>query len=164
MKKSLLLLILVCISFPLLNLSCKKDEGKDLSRVYFTYRVGYYERTQKSDGSFNEQCIAGDGLCDFVTQESGWKPAGTMPEGYGFGYMTLTTKLKIKMVIYMPFMPTATYKQHYEDGIASLPGPWRVAVEMTRKLGLTDGYTVAMGDYSVGLGHEDGYDVLIITF
>jgi hypothetical protein len=157
MKKLFLLLLAVCVAFPLLNISCKKEDVTDRTRVYFTYRIGYYQTEPQ------QQCIAGDGLCDFEIKDN-WRPSGPMPEGYGFGYLTLDSKLKLKMVIYMPFLAVSTYKQHYEDGVASLPGPWKVAAELTTKLGLIDGYTVSVGDYEVALGNEDGYDVLIITF
>jgi hypothetical protein len=128
--------------------------------VYFTYKIGYYEQPDLAPG----QCVPGDGVCDLDIMDAGWRPPGRMPEGHAFGYLTLTEKLKVKMVIYMPFLPTETYKKHYADGVASLPGPWKLAAQITTKLGIIDGYTVSMGDYTVGLGQEDGYDVLIITF
>jgi hypothetical protein len=158
MKKAFFSFLLLCLAFPLTMTSCKKEDAKIEPRVYFTYRVGYYQ------SGTSEQCISGDGLCDFEVRKKSWRPESTMPDGYGFGYLTVTSKLKLQMVVYLPFLPTDTYRQHYEDGFASLPGPWRVAAEITTKLGLIDGYSVSMGDYKVSLGQEDGYDVLIITF
>ncbi len=160
MRKTILCLLLLCITFPLLNSSCKKADVRERTRVYFTYRIGYYEQVDASQG----RCIAGDGVCDFDIMDSGWRPPGNMPEGHAFGYLTLTNDLKVKMVIYMPFLPAETYKQHYADGVASLPGPWKLAAQITTKLGIIDGYTVSMGDYTVGLDREDGYDVLVIVF
>ena len=160
MKKTFLFLLLLCIAFPLLNSSCKKADVQERTRVYFTYKIGYFEQPEIGQG----HCVAGDGVCDFDIMDAGWRPSGTMPEGQAFGYLTLTENLKVKMVIYMPFLPTETYRQHYADGVASLPGPWKLAAQITTKLGIIDGYTVSMGDYTVGLGREDGYDVLIITF
>lgn len=157
MKKLLLSLILLCFAFPLLP-ACKKEDTQSKARVYFTYRIGYYQETPQ------QQCLAGDGLCDFEVRDYGWRPASTMEDGYGFGYLTVTPKLKLQLVVYLPFLSANTYRQHYEDGIANLPGPWKVAAQLTTKLGIIDGYTVSAGGYSIGLGKEDGYDVLIITF
>ena len=160
MKKSFLCLLLLCIAFPLLNTSCKKEDMEARTRVYFTYKVGYYDQSEGRP----EQCITGDGVCSMDIMDPAWRPAGVMPEGNGFGYLTLTRDLKIKMVIFMPFLPVSTYRQHYDDGVASLPGPWKLAHQITTRLGIIDGYTVSMGNYTVGLDREDGYDVLVITF
>ncbi len=161
MKKSFLCLVLLCLAFPLLNSSCKKKDIIESTRVYFTYGVGYYGQLNGNA----EQCTAGDGVCDFAVRNADWRPAdGVMPDGQGFGYLTLTTDLKLRMVIYMPFLSLSTYKAHYADGVASLPGPWKLALGLTAKLGIIDGYTVSMGDYTVGMGTEDGYDVLIVQF
>ena len=160
MKKSFLCLLLLYIAFPLLNSSCKKADIRERTRVYFTYKIGHYEQIDPVHG----RCVTGDGVCDLDVMDSGWRPSGSMPEGHAFGYLSLTNDLKVKMVIYMPFLPTETYKKHYEDGVANLPGPWKLAAEITTKLGIIDGYTVSMGDYTVGLDKEDGYDVLVIVF
>ncbi len=145
--------------------SCKKtDDIKRASRVYFTYKVGYNSGTKNPDGSTGNACVKGDGMCDFEVRKSGWRPTGTLPEGQGFGYMTVTSGMKLRMVIYMPFMNTTTYREHYADGIAHIPGPWKVGVELLTGVGLTDGYSVSMGDYQVALGQEDGYEVLMVTY
>src|SRR6188472_1252846 len=112
MKKTILFLLLICIALPLLFSSCKKSDVEDRSRVYFTYKIGYLNQPETN----NSLCIAGDGVCDFDIMDAGWRPSGTMPEGHAFGYLTLTENLKVKMVIYMPFLPTETYRQHYADG------------------------------------------------
>jgi hypothetical protein len=161
MKKPFVWLLCICLAFPLLNNSCKKKDIIESSRVYFTYGVGYAGGLNGS----SDQCISGDGVCDFDVRSADWRPTGgALPEGQGFGYLTLTTDLKLRMVIYMPFLATNTYKEHYADGVASLPAPWKLALGLTAGLGIVDGYTVSMGDYTIGLGVEDGYDVLIITF
>lgn len=160
MKKTFLCLLLLCTALTLLNTSCKKEDVQERSRVYFTYKIGYYQQAGTSQG----QCTTGDGVCDLDLMDAGWRPSDKMPEGHAFGYLTLTKNLKVKMAIYMPFLPTDTYKKHYEDGVASLPGPWKMAAQITTKLGLTDGYTVSMGDYTVGLEQEGGYDMLVIIF
>jgi hypothetical protein len=145
--------------------SCKKsDDLKKVSRVYFTYKVGYSSSVKQADGSNRSECVNGDGMCDFEVRKAGLRPAGTLPEDQGFGYMTVTSGMKLKMVIYMPFMNTATYREHYADGVANIPGHWKVAVQFLTGVGLSDGYSVSMGDYKVGLGTEDRYEVLVITY
>ncbi len=160
------ILIAVCAVLLLGSFSsCKKnDELKKVSRVYFTYKVGYNNSVRQADGSFRDECAKGDGMCDFEVRKPGWRPAGTLPEGQGFGYMTVTSSMKLKMVVYLPFMNTTTYREHYADGIANIPGAWKVGIELLTGIGLSNGYTVSYGDYAVGLGSEEGYEVLIITY
>ncbi len=157
MNIKLFSVILLCLGLSLLHTSCKKDDITRHSRVYFTYQVGHFDQQQS-------QCLQGDGVCAMEVMEPSWRPGAALAEGYGFGYITMGTDLKLKMVIYMPFMDAQTYRDHYADGVANLPGPWKLAIELTTKLGIIDGYTVSMGDYKVGLDKEDGYDVLVISF
>jgi hypothetical protein len=145
--------------------SCKKtDDIKKVARVYFTYTVGYTSSVKQADGSVREECGSGDGMCAFEVREPGWRPSGKLADGQGFGYMTVTSGMKLRMVIYMPFLSTATYREHYADGVANIPGPWKVALQLVTGVGLSDGYSVSKGDYRIGLGYEDGYEVLIITY
>lgn len=153
----------LCALMLLTAVSCKKSDVENKTRVYFSYKIGYSESYTQPDGSAGERCIAGDGMCNFELRPD-WRPTGPMAEGEGFGYLTLTSSLKLRMVIFVPYMTANTYKQHYADGVASIPGPWKVATKLVTGLGLTDGYSVSMGDYSIALDTEDGYDVLVITF
>lgn len=151
--------------FALSFSSCKKAEEKTVAKVYFTYEIGYYEKVEGTAGnpSFS-RCTTGDGACSMDVKKPGWRPEGKLPEGYGFGAFRLNAAGQLQMIIYMPNITDGTYRDHYEDGLMHLPGPWKLALEVTSQLGLTDGYSVKMGDYTIRLGKDDGYDVLIVTF
>lgn len=156
----------ICSILLLGSLSaCKQsDDLRKVSRVYFTYKVVYTDTTTHPDGTTRSECVEGDGMCDFEVRKAGWRPSGALAEGQGFGYMTVTSSMKLRMVVYMPFMSTATYREHYADGLCTIPGTWKVAAELLTGIGLNDGLSISMGDYSAGLGTEDGYEVLIITY
>lgn len=158
-----LVLVFIILS-SLTASSCKKEEIQQKARVYFTYEVGYHQSGTQPDGSKTEQCVTGDGMCAFEVRNSGWRPAGRLPEGQGYGYLTLNGRFKPQMVIYMPFLALGTYQQHYADGTADIPGEWKLAAKLLTGIGLTDGYTISMGSYSIGVGQDDGYEVLIVSF
>jgi hypothetical protein len=143
--------------------SCKKVDLQSKARVYFTYEVGYTQSKLQPDGSMQDECISGDGMCAFEVRDAGWRPSGRLPEGQGFGYLTLNGQLKPQLVIYMPFMALGTYQQHYADGTADIPGEWKLAAKLVTGIGLTDAYTVSMGGYKISVGEEDGYEVLIVS-
>lgn len=165
MLKSLKILFACGAAAILLSFTaCKKPDVTNVSRVYFTYEIGHHQLSTRSDGTQFNECVQGDGMCAFEVQQPAWRPSRALPDGQGFGYLTVTPRLKLQMVIYMPFLSLGTYQQHYADGVAQIPGPWKVAARLVTGLGLSDGYTVSMGNYSIGTGVEDGYEVLIITF
>ncbi|MCB9045092.1 MAG: hypothetical protein H6550_03015 [Chitinophagales bacterium] len=136
--------------------------------VSTSYRSGYYEST----GPETFKCNPGDGICEFTITAGGMvvpDPGDTYPVDEGAAVFAYKDG-NVMMIIDKETLHSTTYNNLYADGVMSIPGDWVLPEFVTSALGISAGYTIPQGDYTIEtVSYENGDpdavgDLLVVTF